>query len=60
MITKEKLIGVIQNLPENLSMDDLLDKLMLIQKIDKGLTQSMDNQIISDENLDSDLPEWLS
>ena len=60
MITKEKLIGVIQNLPENLSMDDLLDKLMLIQKIDKGLTQSKDNQIISDENLDSDLHEWLS
>lgn len=60
MITKEKLIDAIQNLPDEFSMDDVLDELMLLQKIDAGLTQSANGTVISDENLDKELPEWLN
>jgi len=60
MITKEKLVDAIQNLPDKFSMDDVLDELMLIQKIDNGLTQSENDDIISDKELDRKLPEWLS
>jgi len=60
MITKEKLVDAIQNLPDKFSMDDVLDELMLIQKIDNGLTQSENDDIISDKELDQKLPEWLS
>lgn len=59
MITKEKLIDAINRLPEGFSIDDVLDELMLIQKIDNGLEQSKNNDVISDANLDKELPEWL-
>lgn len=60
MITKEKLIHAINRLPEGFSIDDVLDELLLIQKIDKGLEQSRSDNVISDADLDKELPEWLN
>lgn len=60
MITKEKLISAINRLPEQFSIDDVLDELILIQKIENGLAQSKSNEVISDADLDKELPEWLS
>ena len=54
MITKEKLIHAINRLPENFSIDDVLDEILLIQKIDKGLEQSKNNEVISDSDLDKE------
>jgi hypothetical protein len=60
MITKEKLISVINRLPEQFSIDDVLEELILIQKIENGLAQSKSNEVISDTDLDKELPEWLT
>jgi len=40
MLTKEKLIQTIQELPDKFTLDDLLDRIVLLQKIDIGLEQS--------------------
>jgi hypothetical protein len=60
MLTKEKLIHAINRLPEGFSIDDVLDEILLIQKIDTGLEQSKNDDIISDADLGKELPEWLS
>ncbi len=60
MITKEKLIGAIQNLPDELSIEDVLDELIMIQKIETGLSQSKNNEVISNDDLTSKLPKWLT
>jgi len=60
MITKEKLIHAINRLPEGFSIDDVLDELLLIQKIDQGLEQSKSDNVIADTDLDKELPEWLN
>jgi len=60
MMTKGKLIDAIQRLPEGFSMDDVLDEILLIQKIENGLSQSDNDNIISDSELDKHLPEWLN
>jgi hypothetical protein len=59
MITKVKLLESIKNLPDRFSIDELLDRLLLLQKIEIGLEQSENNQIISDEQLDDKLKKWL-
>ena len=59
MITKVKLLESIKNLPDKFSIDELLDRLLLLQKIEIGLEQSENNQIISDEQLDEKLKKWL-
>ncbi|MEQ8304711.1 MAG: hypothetical protein RIB47_15055 [Cyclobacteriaceae bacterium] len=59
MITKERLLNAINRLPEKFSIDDVLDELLLIQKIENGLEQSENGNVISDADLDRELPEWL-
>ena len=40
---------VADSLPSEFSIDDLLEKLIVIQKIEEGLKQSNDKQVVSTE-----------
>ena len=59
MITKEILLRTIKDLPEKFSMDDLLDRIILLQKIDVGLEQSQAGQTHSTEQAKEKLKKWL-
>ena len=59
MLTREKIIEAIKKLPEQVSLDEVLDRIVLLNKIESGLRQSEHGQITSDDELDSKLPEWL-
>lgn len=59
MLTKEKVIQAINKLPGEFSVDQAIDELILLEKIDRGLVQSETNEVIPDEELDKELPEWL-
>lgn len=59
MITKEKLLQTIQNMPEIFSLDDLLDRIVLLQKIEIGLEQSQTGQTKSTEESKEILAKWL-
>ena len=41
-------------------MDEIIDELLLIQKIENGLEQSKNDDVISDEELSKELPGWLN
>jgi hypothetical protein len=59
MITKEQLIETINQLPLEFSLDEVIDKIVLLEKINKGLQQSQKGKVTRDEDLDKKLPEWL-
>ena len=59
MITKEQLIETINQLPLEFSLDEVIDKIVLLEKIEKGLQQSQKGKVTPDEDLDKKLPEWL-
>lgn len=59
MLTKSNVIKTISKFPEHFSVDDLVDKMILLDKIEKGLQQADNNQVISDEELDKKIEEWL-
>ena len=59
MLTKSNVIKTITKFPEHFSVDDLVDKMILLDKIEKGLQQADNNQVISDEELDKKIEEWL-
>ena len=40
MITKDKAIEVIKSLPEEFSIEELMDRLILLNKIETGLRQA--------------------
>lgn len=59
MLTREKIIETIKKLPEQVSLDEVLDRIILLDKIETGLAQSEKGQITPDDQLDKKLPEWL-
>ena len=59
MTTKDKIISGIKNLPDSVTIDDILDQIMLIEKIEKGIAQSNNNQVVPDEEPDQRLGKWL-
>lgn len=60
MITKEQLISTIKELPDDFSVDDVLERIMLLEKIEIGLQQSAAGQIKSTEDAKQSLQKWLS
>ncbi len=59
MLSKSNVIKTITKFPDHFSVDDLVDKMILLDKIEKGMQQADNNQTISDEELDKKIEEWL-
>jgi len=58
MLIKEKVISSLQDLPDSFSLDELIDKLMLLQKIETGLEQSKKGEVFSAEEAKEMLKQW--
>ena len=60
MVTKERLLESIKQLPDEFTVDEIIDRILLLDKIETGLQQSKKDEITPDEELDRKLPEWLN
>jgi len=59
MLTKEKLLQTIKDMPEHFSMEELFEKIILLQKIEIGVDQSMKGQVYSTLEAKERLKKWL-
>jgi predicted transcriptional regulator len=59
MITKTQLKQSIHNLPEKFTLDELMDKIILIDKIERGNDQSEKGETFSEEELNTELTKWF-
>jgi len=59
MLTKNKIKEVIENFPEEFSIDDFVDKLILVEKTEKGIQQSINGEVISEDELDIEIEKWF-
>ena len=57
-MTKEKIINAIKNLPDPVTVDDVIDNIVLLEKIEKGLEQSVKGNVVSDDDLPGRLNKW--
>jgi hypothetical protein len=57
-MTKEKTLTVLQNLPNHFEIDDLIEKLIFMEKIDKGLEQAKNSNGIKHEDVKSMITKW--
>jgi len=58
MITKEKLNKTINNLPDSFTIDELIDQLIFIEKVEEGYQQSEDGKVVSNEDVKSMIDKW--
>jgi hypothetical protein len=49
MLSKKTVLETVNSLPDNFSLEDVIDRLLLIQKVELGLSQSLENNVISNE-----------
>ena len=59
MLTKEKLIQTINDLPDKFSIEDLFDRIVLLEKIEIGLSQSKSGETFSTNEAKEKLGKWL-
>ncbi len=59
MLTKATLNQAVKTLPESFSIDQLLEKLILINKVEHALKQSDEGKTVSTEELKQRLQKWL-
>jgi len=52
MLTKTKLKETIDKFPENFTIDELIDRLILIEKVERGNIQSETREISTQEELE--------
>lgn len=60
MSTKEEIIQMIKNMPENISTDDIMEKLFERIKIESAMQQIEEGQGVSHDEVKEKFAKWLS
>ncbi len=47
MLTQEKVLKTMKELPKEFNLDDLVDRLIFVEKVEKGLAQSLNGEVFS-------------
>jgi hypothetical protein len=58
MLTKEKLNKTINRLPDSFTIDELIDQLSFIEKVEEGYQQSEDGKVVSNEDVKLMIDKW--
>ena len=58
MLTKDKLRQSINKLPDSFTIDELIDQLIFIEKVEEGLKQSKERKVFSNENVKKNIEKW--
>ncbi len=59
METKQQILKAIEELPDDASAEDAIDRLYLLYKIDRGLRQADRGELISQEEARQRMANWL-
>jgi hypothetical protein len=59
LMKKTQLLETIQDMPEEFSVDELMERLMILQKIEEGQQQIQAGQFYTEEEAKKKLEKWL-
>jgi hypothetical protein len=59
MINKRKLLSSIKELPDSIDLTELLDRIILLDKVEVGLSQGKNGLTLSNEQAKAKLKKWL-
>jgi hypothetical protein len=57
---KEAVIRLVQSLPDDCTMDDIHYHLYVREKVERGLRAIEEGKVVSEEEADRRIEEWLS
>jgi len=59
MLTKSRLKKQLDKFPESFTIDELVDRLIILEKIENGEKQSANKLSISEEDMDKEIEKWF-
>ena len=59
MTTKQKVMNAVRSLPANASYEDVMERLLFLAKVEKGLEQADAGQTVSHEMVKQKMKRWL-
>ena len=59
MITKAQLITSLDRLPDNLTIDQLIEHIIFVEKVQKGMDDSLKGRVNSKDEARQKLNRWL-
>jgi hypothetical protein len=59
MINKTHVQNTLKELPDDFTLDQLVDRLIFLDKVEKGLVQSDSGEPISEADLDEEMARWF-
>jgi len=59
MTTKERMLQVVRELPDDASIEDAMERLLVLAKIERGLAQADRGDTVSHQAVKDRLGEWL-
>ena len=58
-ITKKRLIKQIKTFPDEISIDEVIERLIVIEKLEIRIKESDNNETISEEDLKNEIATWF-
>jgi predicted transcriptional regulator len=59
MLTKDKVRKTIDRLPENFTVDQIVEELVILEKIEEGLKDIEEGRVFSADQVKQELKTWL-
>ena len=59
MLTKEKIQRQLAEMPDEFSLDELIDRLILLDKIEEGLQDSSAKRTTTHEDMKKEINSWF-
>ncbi len=59
-MTKEKVLEAVNNLPDEFTLDDLVERLIILEILEKGMKQVRAGEVVSSEQARKRFEKWLS
>ena len=60
IITKEKLKKHIDDFPDEISIEEVIERLIFIEKLEERLQESDKNQTIDEDQLKNEIQQWFT
>jgi len=58
MLTKEQVNKTIKNLPDSFTIDELIDQLLFIEKVEVGYQQSESGKVVTNDDVKLMIDKW--
>lgn len=60
MTVKEKVLEAVKSLPDDAQVEDAMERLLVIAKIERGIEQADAGRLISHDDVKQRLAKWLN